>query len=80
MTTRVHKWGNSLGLRIPKHLAEEIGLHEQVEVDLSLVKGSLVVRPVRRPPLTLEELLAGVTESNLHEEVPTGPPVGRETW
>lgn len=80
MTAKIQKWGNSLGLRIPKLLAEEIGLREQTEVELSLVKGGLVMRPVRKEPLTLESLLAGVTDENLHEEVPTGPPVGREIW
>lgn len=80
MTAKIQKWGNSLGLRIPKLLAEEIGLREQTEVELSLVKGGLVMRPIRKERLTLESLLAGITDENLHEEVPTGPPVGREIW
>jgi hypothetical protein len=32
------------------------------------------------PALTLESLLTGVTEQNLHAEVDTGPAVGREAW
>lgn len=28
----------------------------------------------------LEELLAGITDENLHPEVKTGPPVGNEAW
>ena len=28
----------------------------------------------------LEQLLAGVTEENLHREVDTGPAVGNEAW
>ena len=31
-------------------------------------------------PLTLESLLAQITEENLHEEVDTGPAVGDEAW
>jgi hypothetical protein len=30
--------------------------------------------------LTLDHLLAGITEQNLHPEVDTGPPVGQEAW
>jgi antitoxin MazE len=30
--------------------------------------------------LTLEQLLAGVTEDNIHEEIDTGNPVGKEIW
>jgi len=80
VTARIQKWGNSLGLRIPKLLAEEIGLREQAEVELTLVKGTLVMRPMRKEPVTLADLLSGVTEENIHGEVPTGPPVGREVW
>jgi len=29
---------------------------------------------------TLDELLAGVTQSNIHVEVDTGPPQGSEAW
>jgi antitoxin component of MazEF toxin-antitoxin module len=31
-------------------------------------------------PLSLEELLDGVTEANLHAEVDTGPAQGSEAW
>ena len=33
-----------------------------------------------KSPYTLEELLAGVTNENLHPETDTGPPVGKEVW
>ena len=80
MHAKIQKWGNSLGLRIPKPFAEEVGLREQGEVELSLVKGALVVRPLRKPSFTLEGLLAGVTSRNRHSEVQSGIPVGREAW
>lgn len=28
----------------------------------------------------LQELLAGITDENLHPEIKTGPPVGNEAW
>lgn len=80
MKTRVQKWGNSLALRIPKSFAVEAGLREGAPVDMSLVKGKLVVQPVRPESLTLDELLRGVTDENLHAEWDTGPAVGREVW
>ncbi len=80
MHGKIQKWGNSLGLRIPKPLADEVGLREKAEVELSLVKGTLVVRPLRGPTFTLEALLAGVTNRNRHHEVSEGGPVGREAW
>jgi antitoxin MazE len=80
MKTRVQKWGNSLALRIPKSFAEEVGLHADAAVELSLVEGRLVVRPITPQPLTLEELLRGVTDDNLPGEWDTGPAVGKEVW
>lgn len=80
MHARIQKWGNSLGLRIPKPFAEEVGLRERGEVELTLVKGTLVVRPLRKPAFTLESLLAGITKKNRHDEVLPGPPVGQEAW
>jgi antitoxin MazE len=47
---------------------------------LSLVKGALIVRPITPQPLTLDELLRGVTDENLHGEWETGPAVGKEVW
>lgn len=80
MKTRVQKWGNSLALRIPKSFADEVGLRDEASVELSLADGKLVVTPVVGPKLVLEDLLAKVTEENLHREVDAGPAIGNETW
>jgi antitoxin MazE len=80
MKTPVQKWGKRLALRIPKSFAAEAGLHEDATVELSLTDGRLVVRPVLLQPLTLEELLRGITDENLPGEWDTGPAVGKEVW
>lgn len=80
MKTCVQKWGNSLALRIPKSFASEVGLQKEALVEISLVDGKLVITPVTKPRPTLKQLLAQVTEDNLHHEIDTGAPVGAETW
>ena len=80
MTTRVRKWGNSLALRIPKALAESASLTQGTEVALSAAEGRLTVEVVRPEKVSLAELLAGITPENVHAEVDTGAPVGREEW
>lgn len=80
MKTRVQKWGNSLALRIPKSFATEAGLHANAAVELSLRGSTLVVRPITPQPLTLEQLLHGITDENLPGEWDTGPAVGKEVW
>ena len=80
MKTYVQKWGNSLALRIPKTYADEIQISANSPVELTLADGKLVIVPEPMPTYTLEELLAGVTDENLHGEIDTGEAVGNEVW
>jgi len=76
--TKIQKWGNSLGLRIPRSLAEEAGVEAGSEVDLSIRRGDLVVKPARRTKYRLNDLLRQMTSKNIHAGVDAGAPVGRE--
>jgi len=80
MQTRVQKWGNSLGVRIPRGLAEEVGLGAGTEVSLTAKDGELVVKPALPTRLSLEDLLSGVSESNIHSFIDTGSAVGAEIF
>ena len=80
MKTRIAKWGNSLALRVPQPFAEEVGLEEGSEVELSISEGKLVLAPSDGREWTLEGLLAGITPKNVHEEIDLGPPTGNEIW
>jgi antitoxin MazE len=79
MKTTVQKWGNSLAVRIPRPFAEEVNLSENSAVDLTVRAGKLVIVPVA-PEVTLEALVADITEANRHEETDTGTRVGNEVW
>jgi antitoxin MazE len=79
MRTKIVMWGNSLGLRIPKALAEEVKVREGSMVEISLAKGQLLIRPAP-PRYDLEDLLEEVTQENLHGEIDTGVPQGTEGW
>ena len=80
MITRIRRWGNSLCLRISKFLAEEVHVRAGGTVDLELGRGRPVVRPRVRGSCSLEHLLTGITQDNVHGEIPTGERVGREAW
>jgi antitoxin MazE len=79
MKTTVQKWGNSLALRIPKTMAEYIHVKAGAPIDITEVRGSLLIKPASVKP-SLKELLSKVTPENLHGEVETGRPVGKEAW
>ncbi len=82
MKAHIQKWGNSLAIRIPKSFAKDIGVGSESEVELSLINGQLVITPLvdQESDHRLEDLLALVTEDNLHSEIDFGAPVGDEVW
>lgn len=80
MKTKVQKWGNSLAVRIPRPFAEETGLENGSSIELSLEEGRLILSPLSETSYTLKKLLQGITPENVHGELDSGPPVGREVW
>lgn len=80
MKARVQKWGNSLGIRIPKVLAQEVALETDSEVDLSTQDGTIVISPVMQKTVSLRRLLSKVTDENIHGEISTGKVEGKEAW
>jgi antitoxin MazE len=79
MITKVQKWGNSLGVRIPKSVAQDAELRERASVELRVEGGHLMIVPAGKK-YTLEELVSKITPENRHPETDWGPPVGKEIW
>jgi len=79
-TTNIKKWGNSLAVRIPKHVADELHIDQHTEVDLAVKEGELHIIPKAVPHYSLDDLLTQVTTENTHSEVETGTAQGKEVW
>jgi antitoxin MazE len=79
MLVKAQKWGNSLAVRLPKALAKECGIEADTLVEIVRQEDGIVLKPVPKK-ITLDALLSGITEENLHTEVETGKPLGRELW
>jgi antitoxin MazE len=80
MKTSIQRWGNSLAVRLPKAFAENIGLMDNSPVEITIDNGQLVITPLREPTYSLDALLAGITDENMHSETDTGAPTGNESW
>ncbi len=52
---QIGKWGNSLGIRIPKHILESLHLGVQDRVSCSLEDGKLILKPLSRQKNTHEK-------------------------
>ena len=62
--------------------AIELCLETRAELGIPLtIETRQVEAPLPdQPQPTLDTLLAGVTKDNIHPEINTGPPVGKEVW
>ncbi len=79
LRTRIAKWGNSLALRLPRKLAEDIRLVEGATVDLRVEGDALVVVPARKK-YRLSDLLAETKAEARQAETEWGAPRGKEAW
>jgi antitoxin MazE len=78
MTVRVQRWGNSLGVRIPQQIAKQSAIREGAELEVSVNRGRVVLRPLGVP--SLRQLLAQVKPENRPDLVDWGRPIGKEAW
>ncbi len=79
MTLRIAKWGNSLGLRLPKRITEGLNLSEGSEIEIIEKEGSLVLLPKHRD-LTLEELVNQMSSVDVKDQHEPIKPVGKEQF
>jgi antitoxin MazE len=86
MKVAFQKWGNSLALRVPKAIAQEIGASDGKAAEMSVRDGKLIIEVSKPKPkprkrrYSLDELVARITPENRHQEIDWGQPVGNEVW
>jgi len=77
MKIQISRWGNSLGLRLPRALAQQMGVSEGQKVNVTAEGGRLVVEPVS-PRYRLEDLTADMTPEAMRDAFDWGDDVGGE--
>ena len=78
METTVRKWGNSLGIRIHSHITREYSLKDGSCIDICDSGKEIIIKPVVKNRLS--EMIDKINEQNLHTEIDTGSPAGKEAW
>ena len=78
MRVIVKKWGNSASVRIPTAIMEAAHLELDAAVDISEENGRIVIIPLRDPEYDLDDLLAKITDQNMHEASDFGALEGME--
>jgi antitoxin MazE len=78
MRVVVKKWGNSASVRIPASVLSAARVSLDEAVDIREENGRIIIEPIRPPQFDLQQLVAGITQENLHHEADFGRPVGKE--
>ncbi len=73
----ISKWGASLAIRIPDATAQQWGVSEGSAIEL-ISRGDEII--LRKVAYSLEDMLAQVTEDNLHSNSDFGTAQGLELW
>jgi len=65
MTIKVQKWGNSLGVRIPRKIANSLHLISGTEVEVTVTEQTIIIK---NNYSELDKLLQDINQSNIHKE------------
>jgi len=81
MLTKLQKWGNSQGIRIPKKILEDFGGSEGDNLDISVVDNKIIIKRTHKleNKFSLNNLLRDYKATD-EQELEWGNPVGKEEW
>ncbi|CAN5701081.1 AbrB/MazE/SpoVT family DNA-binding domain-containing protein [soil metagenome] len=82
MTTKIQRWGNSQGIRLPKDVLQDARLAVGDAVHVSVVDGSIVLTRAQpaRGRVSLAALVAAIPAGERAIEVDWGDAEGDEAW
>ncbi len=82
MKTRIQRWGNSQGLRLPRSILEDADLAVEDEVSIRVDNGIILISPLRRirGKYCIENLVAEIPADYKVKETDWGKPEGNEEW
>ncbi|MBU6368033.1 MAG: PbsX family transcriptional regulator [Burkholderiales bacterium] len=78
MKTIIRKWGNSPTLRLNAAAMKLAHFDLEQRVTIKAGNGRIVIEPCDKLEYKLDDLVAGMTAKNHHDEVSFGKPVGQE--
>jgi antitoxin MazE len=79
MKTKVQKWGNSLGVRLPKNITDELGLSADRPVKMTYKDKKIIIEMIADSE-NLADLVERISEDNRHQETDWFAEQGKEVW
>jgi len=80
METKIQRWGNSFGVRIPMKIIENNLLGDGVPVKIIEDSGCIIIKHNLPKKVSLKKMLNKINPSNIHKEIDMGDVCGNEIW
>lgn len=82
MITKVQRWGNSQGVRIPKNILDNSHIKVGEEVELFFRDGKIIIEPTNKihGKYSISELVTKIPHEYNPSEEDWGNAVGKEEW
>lgn len=80
MLGKVQRWGNSQGLRLPKHVLESADIAIGDDVEVIPQAGQIFIKKVSKRKFNLVEMVSRMPRKYKTHEERFGGPVGKEEW
>lgn len=80
MVTKIQKWGNSQGLRLPKQVLELAQISVGDDLEIIVGKEEITVRKLRAKKFDLADLISRMPRGYRGSEDGFGAPAGKEQW
>ena len=77
MLSQVKKWGNSLGVRVPKKIADKLYIKEGSNIDIKVSNNKIIITA---DTSELELLVNRINDQNRHSQIFDDNSVGKEIW
>lgn len=80
MEARLQKWGNSLGIRIPKSLLNSLNLKEDDILDLDVEENKIIIVKSTQSKIDLAKRFKDYYGENLAKDFSWDEKRGKEIW
>lgn len=80
--SKIQKWGNSQGIRIPKYILDKAEIREGDNVEITLEDNKIIIFQPKRvlKQYTISELFKDYKGGYKPDEQDWGEPIGKEEW
>ncbi len=80
MEIKLQKWGNSLGIRIPKQIINSLNIKENDYLEIKQIEDKIVISISNKKKIDLKKLFEEYKGPNLAKEFEWDDARGNEIW